>query len=503
MDTGKPDSEPTNVMPGNGQPAGVPTVDPATGSVSTQPIITAPSSSEASATPPSSMPEQPAAPMVSNPMIGGASVGSAGGGKKRGLLLALVVVAVLVLGAAGYVFGYYLPNKPAAVYSSSLEKGGKALDALIDYSNTASKKDYKSYNFTGSMQVKSSGVSFDGTLTGGFDPEGNADVKLNADILGQKMSANVRSVHAEGTNSPDLYVQLSGIKSMLDQYGLKSLDSLDGQWIGIDHTLLDTYAAALDESAAGAISGSKTPTPEQVEDALAKVQTVNKDYIFTTNSDKAVLTNAKYVAAETKDGRATLRYTVGYSKEHLQAYVNALKSALNSSKLNDWSKDANDGKNLSEMVDFNSLNASIRDANSNYTFDIWVDKTTKLIRTVQFTEPSDKSSTFALTQGYTGGDEYPFTLTFSGKNSESGETESASVNLTLNTSTNKTSGVMKLSEGSTSAKLDFAVTPSNDTLKVTAPAGAMPVTNLLSMFGLGSDSSLLSSELSSSEFQDF
>jgi len=500
MDTSKPDSEPINVSSGGSQSAEVPTVDPAIGSASTQPNMAAPTSAGADVVPPSSAPGQPVSPMVGNPMVGGAGAAPAGGGKKRGLLLAAVVAAVLVLGAAGYVFGYYLPNRPSAVYSSSLEKSGKALDALIDYSNTATKKGYKSYSFTGSAQVKSSGVRFDGTLTGAFDPDGNADIKLNADILGQKMAANLRSIHVDGTNSPDLYVQVSGIKSMLDQYGFNSYDSLDGQWIAVDHTLLDTYAASLSESAAGAVSGSKTPTPEQVQDALAKVQAVNKDYIFTTNSDKAVLTNAKYVAAETKDGRATCHYTVGYSKEHLQAYVNALKSALNSSKLNDWSKEANDGKNLSDAVDFDMLNASIKQANGNYTFDIWVDKTTKLVRTVQFTDPSDKSSTFALTPGYTGGNEYPFTFTFNGKNSESGDTESASFKLTLNTGTNKSSGVLNLSEGSTTATVDFAVTPSNDAPKVTAPSNAMPVTNLLSMFGFGSDGNDLSSGL---EFQNF
>jgi hypothetical protein len=357
-----------------------------------------------------------------------------------------------------------------------------AVDSLINYATASADKHYKSYDVNGKLVVKGD-VSMDATIKGSFDEKANANATLNADIMGSKITADVRSLHVDGNDSPDVYVRVGGVKEALDTYGLSTLDSLDNKWLAIDHTLIDSATSSLQES-----DTAKTPTSAQLNDAINKVQAVNKKYIFTTDEKTAVLKDPRYEGKEDKDGRSTYHYVVGYDKAHLKSYVSALKGALDSSSLNSWSKAANDGKNLSEQFNFDELQKSVGNAKAGYTFDLWVDAKTKLVHALHFTDPSDKSSSFTLAQNYVGGDTYPFALSVSGKAEDSDETVNASMKFAINTTTNKESGQVTYSQGGTSGTFNFDVTPSSKTLKVTAPTGSQPITSVLSMLGLGSDS---------------
>ena len=405
-----------------------------------------------------------------------------GGGKKKWVLPAAVTAALVVLLGGGYVFGVYLPNRPSTVYSTSLKNSGKAVDALVDYTETASKQNYKSYGVTGTLKVKSAGASVDGTLTGSFDETGNATVSAKVDALGQNVNVELRSLKVKGNDSPDIYLQLKGIKAALDSFGASSFDNLDGQWIAVDHTLLDTYTKSLSQaSASGSGLTSAPPTAAQATDALKKVQEVNKQYLFTSDSGKAVLTNQKYIGKETQDGRSVYHYTVGYSKDHLAAYVGALKTALDSSSLNDWSK-AQSGQNLSKQLDLDSLVSSTKQLDGKYTFDLYADVKTKLVHSVKFSDPSSSDTTFTLAQNYTGGDEYPFDLGFSTKTD--GQTSKGDIKATLNKKTNNAEISLTATAAGSDINFDFKLTPSDKAVQVSAPSGAQPIMNILGQLGL-------------------
>ncbi len=409
------------------------------------------------------------------------------GGKRKRWLLAVVSLAVGVLLVGGYVFGMYLPNRPSAIYSSSLKNSGKAVDMLVAYGNAQAKKNYKSYDFDSTLNVKSSSASYDATLKGAFDKNANGTLKLAADILGEKVGANVRSIHAKGNSSPDVYVQVSGIKSALDKYGLNKLDNLDGQWISIDHTLLDTYSANLQKSAGTTSASAFTvPSSEDINDLLVKVQGVNKHYLFTTDTSTAVLKSQKYIAHETKDGRPVDHYSVGYDKAHLQAYTAALKTAADSSKLNDWAKKTNNGKNLSTVLHFDTLSSSIQTAKADYTFELWADTKTKLIHSVQFADPSDKNSIITLTQNYSSGSQYPFSFTFAGTDSSTHKLQNGKLAVVLDTSTNKSVATMSGNASGMDVAFKLTLTPTDNVVQVETPTGAQSVNTLLGKLGLGS-----------------
>jgi hypothetical protein len=407
-------------------------------------------------------------------------LGDASGKSKRGLLFLVALVAALMLLVGGsYVFGLYLPNRPAAIFATSLERSGKAADALVAYSKTATAQQYKSYKLNGTLTIINGTASFDATLKGAFDPRANADVTLNMDALGSKISADIRSNHVANSASPDVYVRLSGIKSALDSYGLASLDSLDGEWVSIDHTLADTLAAGhVNQAAAGVAS---MPTPAQLYDGIAKMQTVSKQYLFTANASTAVFKQSKYIGKETKDGHSTYHYKVGYNKDHLAAYVDALGGALDKSQLNDWSK-ASGGKSISDLLVLSDLSKDAKSTSGNYTFDAWVDTKTKLFQSIQFTDPSDSGTVVAISQNYAGGDVYPFGLSVSSKDGD--QTVMEALKLNLNTKTNVSDGTVTIKSSGYSGDIKFTLTPSNDSLQVTVPANAVSITTLMNQLGL-------------------
>ncbi len=417
-------------------------------------------------------------------------------GRKKLLFMAVgIVLAVLVALAGGYVFAFYIPGLPDNVYNSGLQNTGAAVDAVIAYSKTQQEANYNSAAFDGSLNFKSSAASFDIAMNGSSDKAGNATAKLDADVMGERATVNFRSLHVNGSASPDLYVQATGVKPFLDKIGLSSFDDLDGQWIAIDHTLLDTYASNLKQDAGGPVQdGVKAPSYEQLQDAVTKVQTVNKQYIFTTDPTKAVLTNQQFVAREVQSGQTTNHYKVGYNKDHLQSYIDALGTALDSSKLNAWSKQTSN-KNLSDMLDIATFKNEAKQAKTGYTFDLWIDLDAKLVSKVALTDSSDSSSVFAISQNYGGGSTYPFGFSFVGKDN-GGNPQSGTLNLTLDTATNKITAALSATtkgiDGTTTIDTKLHITPGSATVTATVPSGAKSVLDILNEHGLGGTGGLLS-----------
>jgi len=446
---------------------------------------------------PSSPTDQPTAPMPPTPEPSAHSqpapmrpvvTGSGRRKLKKPLLIVGGAVVAAVLVGGGLVFGLYLPNTPENVYSAGLENTGKAFDQLVDYSKTLDNAHYKGAAFDGTMKYKSGQGSFDFDMNGSGDNDGNLTANMDLDLMGNKGSASIRSVHVQGNTSPDLYFQVNGIKSYLDGSGMGALDSLDGQWISIDHTLIDTYASQLGSMSPVDINATTPPTFAQIQDAETKVQAVNKQYLFTTNASTAVLANEKYLG-QTKDGSRTLNhYQVGYNRDHFEAYAKALAAALNSSSLNDWSKKANKGKNLSDVLDFTSMENDIKSAKADYTFGVWVDTGTKLVSKVTFTNPEDTPETFTFAQSYTGGDDYPFSIAFNGKD-DSGNPEQFTMQFSVNTKTNKVSAGIDVTSkddtGTSTVNVSVSATPSMNAVKVTPPTGAKSVSEILNELGLG------------------
>ncbi|QQS19806.1 hypothetical protein IPL85_06100 [Candidatus Saccharibacteria bacterium] len=454
--------------------------------------------------PTQSAPEVMSTPQVTTPVVSGSPVvgggvqqspvftaspgGSGGPGrKKKWLIPALAGGALTVLLAAGYVFGLYLPNKPEAVFSKSLTQSGKALDKLIEYVQEEAKSPSPSFVVNGTINVKSPDVSFDITTKGNMSDK-EADLTMDANIVGQKLKADFRMIDAEGSDNPDMYIKLDGAADMLQGLGAQPSQAatVEDKWIAIDHTLLDSVAS----QAAGA-SLKTNPTTEQMQDALAKVQVVNKEYLFTDNSTKGVVQYKSFEGKSTADGRDVMQYKATYSKTNMKAYVKAVGKALDESKLNDWYKNQSD-ESFSQSMQLKELEKSIDDAKDDYVFDVYVDEQTKLIHSLVFSDPDDDKTRLTIYQNYTEGSVYPVGIKFT--TDTSGQTGSFDLGMSVDTKTDITNFDVNVevgSEGSTATITGkFTFTPSKDDLTVEMPAGSTPITTVMNQLGFSGDSVL-------------
>lgn len=441
----------------------------------------------------SSLEEQPSEQPVPAAAVSSSSTSS--GRKKFGgkgwlkLGLPIAIVVAVLLAAAVYALAFYLPSRPANVYESSLSNTGKALDELIAYSEEQQEVKYQSVNFDGSLKYSGLMVA-EADLNGVIGQNGNSRAEVNINYMGSKFKGELLFNKLEGNNSPDVYFKVNGIKQIFS--GSKELAKLDGQWLVVDHTLVESLKNRA-ESTAGVEAQSQTdaaPTMAQINDATTKLQAVNKKYIFTTDPKNAVLKKQKFVGEETVNGRSVYHYKVTYNKDNLKAYVDAVGKALDSSQLNDWAKKTYD-KNISQMLDIEDAKKQIDEAKDGYNFDLWADKQTKLVQSVKFTS-KDKKSTVTISQNYTGGDTFPMSIKINGENGDKSQ-GSATFGVTVNTDTNKIIFDMSSDNlGSKDQTLSgkFSLTPSNEPVEITVPKQSTSINKVLQQFPLFSGTSL-------------
>ena len=411
--------------------------------------------------------------------------GSGSGEKKKWLLPVIGMALLLALGGAGYVFGLYLPNTPQTVFKKSLERSGAAADKLVEYAQNY--KPSASSSMEGTYSMKSAAFSLDGTMQGESDDK-SATAKLTANILGQKATVDMLMVDSPQSESPDTYFKINGLKQLLSGPEYAKIVAYDGQWIVVDHTILDSYAR---QSGAGATQSA--PTSADITDAVAKAQAVNKQYIFTSAPSKAVITYKSFVGKETKNGREVNHYTASYSKANLKAYVKAMGTALDSSKLNEWVKQDTGGeeKSISQLLQVSSMEEKIDAIKNEETFDVYVDKGTKMIQSVVFSGKDDSGvkGHVTLAQNYTGGTTYPFEISL--KLDGDGMATDGKIGLSIDSKTN----IMKLnaafSASGSDIKIDLTAKPSDKKLSVTAPTGAKSINDVAKQLGL--DPSVLGS----------
>jgi hypothetical protein len=443
------------------------------------------------------VPQPGNAPGAGNVYFGSGPGGTAKHTPSRGKLFAIAgAAAVLVLGGGGYVLGYYIPNRPANVYKAALTNTGDGYDQLAKYAQDKDiAKKLQNTEVTGSYKVETDSASTDGSFKAHVDDK-NATFSGDIGLGTARMTVDGVVKDAENSDSPDLYMKVGGIKGLGAQFGVPALDTLDGQWITVDHSLIENLSKQI-ESSQGLDSKGSTMTAPKEEDAVEAskvIGDVSKKYLFTSNKDNAVLQMDSFVGKETVDGKPTNHYKVKANKEHLKAYLKELGKGLDGIKLNDWAK-TNYDKSLSELINIDQMVKQADRINSSDTFDLWVNTDTKMIHKVRFADKKDAAKNFMeLGLNYSSGAEKPFFINFA--SDQDGTTTTGKLDMTLNTETNVMKFELNVDENSDGATTKLAVNmdmkPSSSKVDVTVPTGAISLSEALQRLGLGDYLTMLS-----------
>ncbi|HEX4773979.1 MAG TPA: hypothetical protein VH234_00480 [Candidatus Saccharimonadales bacterium] len=421
--------------------------------------------------------------------------GKSGRWFKKPLILAPVIAVLLLGSASAYYFGYY--TNSSVVLSQSLSNTGKGYSKLIDYFNQQSQVHYRGVVGQGSYTVKSGSTSTDGNFS--FNSNGNnSDTNFDVGLGTTRVKAEIRTIKPSTSSTPDIYLKASGITGLGALTGSSQIDSAinqyDGKWIAVDHTLIDnlgslsSLAATSDATTAKPPSGPNYPSEAQVMDELQAFGRVNQQYVFTTDKAKSVTVVLKKYGIETVNGHKAYHYTLGFNNDHVKQYLIAQHTALEASKLNNWIKQMNGEPAVDQS--FKSMEDSAKNIKSSDTFDLWADVNTRLVYKIRVNDSSQKNPAANYVDiglDYKGGSSYPFFI--SGQSKDSSSTGSGSLVITLNSQAHSVGVKANLtSTGSLpfnfNANLTF--TPSNTVPTISAPAGAVPLSQVLDQLGLGS-----------------
>ncbi len=397
---------------------------------------------------------------------------------KRMLLIIVAAVLVLIGLTTGYVFGYYIPNKPENVWKSALVNTGKGYDAMTEYEAIAT-KDVKGLDMQGSYRIKGAIVS-DGTFVGkslGSDSQFTGSISA----AGLKVNYDVRSIKSAG-DTPDFYFKVTGIQGIGDLVGgsgttiASTLNGLNNQWYVIDHTLFEQLASS---------TGSATSTKYSEKDVQALLKTIgepSKTYLFTDDATKAVFVQKSYVGAEKRDSRSVYHYKAGVDETHLKLYLKALCQGLDKDKIGKLLLD--NGLASTDCINFSDRADQL---DTTQTADVWVDRSTKLVHAVRFTDKKLATNYIEISQDYQGGTVYPFGLVLQTK--AGSDTMLASLAGSVDTATNTLKITGKLDDkGSqaSSGSFDLSYKPNTDTsFKVATPENAKNIMQLLNDLGIG------------------
>jgi hypothetical protein len=412
------------------------------------------------------------------------------------LILILVLIFVLSGSAAAYYFGYYMNS--SVILSQSLSDTGKGYNSLVDYFDSQSKASYKGSTGQGSYSIKADNFTTDGSLS--FNSDGqNSDATIDIGYGTGRVKGEVRTVKAASGTAPDVYLKASGISGLGPLLGSPELSSAlnqyDGKWLQVDHTLLENLSSAANPTAS-LTQSENLPSRDQIADELHAFGNVSQQYVFTTNKDKSVTTVVKKYGVESVDGHKAYHYTLALDKAHVKQYISAQQAALKSSKLDAWLKK----NNLESDVDssFKDMQSSADKIKSSDTFDLWADVKTRLVYKIRVNDKTAKNPAANYVDiglNYKGGSSYPFFISEQTKDSSS--STNASVVITLDSKTN--SAGLKVDFKSTgnaasSGTVNFTFKPTNDVQTISAPSGAVPLSQVLNQLGL---SDLLTQAVSS------
>lgn len=423
--------------------------------------------------------------------------------KKKPLLIGGSIGLMLILVGTG-VFGFYLPNRPNAVWNTGINRTGKALNTVV--ATATEKKALETLStskISGEVNASFQDVTYKGTLTSKFKGN-NSDSGLTVTIKSSESSMNIGlkalTEAVKDSSYPNAYFQFTGLKELgLLDLVAPGLSNYEDKWISIPSA---TYQKWMEQSSGDQTEKADFSSADIAEIAQTTIKVTN-DYVFSTDPEKAVLKQNSFEGKETVDDMKTYHYKVSINKEHAKNYCTALVTEVTKTKafknLTGYSEA--DIKTSREDGVKSCKDSVTKDSKVADEYDMWIDAKYKLIYKIRVNDKETKGNYQEVGQRYTGGDALTFFYNWHDVESKA----DAKATFTYNTKTFVTT--MSLDGKSTSKESPFSfdakVTfePSKDEVKVSAPKDAVPIETILQQLGMslpGAASS--SSDVSSGPF---
>jgi hypothetical protein len=405
---------------------------------------------------------------------------------KNKILVGVIAAVIVTSGIFGYVFGFYIPNKPANVYQTGLDRSGDSLAKLVDkFTEKEQLNKLQNSELTASVDAKGDDFTFSGNFgvkLAKTKADGSLDIKVKAGNEEEKaLSVKFLSELPEAKQYPNLYFQIKGLKALgIDSY-MPEIAAYEDKWIAVESDYLESIAGGEDE-----IKNRENVTAEEIASLIKVFSDTSNEYLFTSNKEKAVLENKAFIGKETTDGINTYHYQVGVNKAHAKDYCVALSErivthASYKKLLNLDDQDVDDQKKEIN----NECDSGVKEIKDDTTLDMWIDSKYKLIHKLRIYNEKDKGEYTDIGQTYTGGDKISFFVAYHEDKTKS----DAKFTVDVDTKAYTSKGSVVWSQKSGEAydvNITFEAKPYAGEVKVEKPANTISIQEILSKLGYDS-----------------
>lgn len=323
-----------------------------------------------------------------------------GKSKKSAILTSLVVAVVLAIGAAGFIFGYYIPNRPENVWKTGMDRTADQLSSLAEKLGDPSILESLQQS---KLTLKGSLDTADAKGSLNVDSRYNQDktdsslsLEASGDAIGQEINLNaqVKTQKVEDSIWPNVYFKLSGFKDLGLDAMLPGINDFDDKWISVEQDFYDQLNEGRQDDEESGLDVSH----EDIASIASDFIDVTNEYLFTNDQEKAVIKMKEFVGTEESEGIEANHYKAQIDVDNMTEYCKAVIDKMFDNqafrRLSEADGDEIDKERDEQKEDCDASDEAAPDYATLYEeeIDIWVDKQYKILHKIRIYESFDKKN---------------------------------------------------------------------------------------------------------------
>ena len=318
---------------------------------------------------------------------------------KKVLLAGFGTVAVILMAVVS-VLAFYIPNRPQNVWQTGLTRTGDQFSTILTKSNDpVIKQALQKNKISLDGQVSIDDQTYTINLGSQYDKaNSNSNLKINGQKANEQKQVNlgidVKTQLPEKATLPNIYFKLSGIGDLeLDSLLPGFSANYDNNWIAIEQDFYRQYQQSIE--GAQQKQDNSNVTSDEIIGVLEDINMVNKEYIFTADSQKAVIQLNDFIKTEDSEGIKANHYKASINKDNLQKYCLAMVEKLSVNQTVKKSISSDDNKYNETIKTYkDDCQKSITESKSlDKQFDICVDKKYKLLHKIRIYDDLEAKNT--------------------------------------------------------------------------------------------------------------
>ncbi len=308
-----------------------------------------------------------------------------------------------------YLFAFYIPSQPENAYGRSMDKTGKALETLVEKSaNEQFIETVSRGELSGVVESFNGKESINGTISGSYDTDTlKLLLEANSEVTGgnsKQYTMSVISNKKSADQSPELFVKSNDYSFLKTSSLLPRLAGQPNNWIKqsekATQSSTDTFVFAITGGTALLNTSDMSSTITQpmnvaeVKQLGASLAQPLNEFVFTSDSTKAIFANATFVNEEQLDQTKTYVYSVELNPENFDLYCESMAGALDGSSL------------LPSGVDATKIETecktSGKEISETKNIEIWIDTKNSVLHKIRLSDKEKSNKYYEFGQNFAG-----------------------------------------------------------------------------------------------------